>query len=179
MKSVLVFLFTDFEEIEAISVIDVLRRGGMRVVAASLTGEKNVVGAHKISCLADVIGIPDEHFDAIIIPGGAGVLRLRNDKKILKFIREQYDKEKLIAAICAAPILLHDAGILEKHQYTCHFSMVSEMKNARLHEAVVRDGPIITACGPAAGINFGLAIIEFLANMPLVSEIAHGMMCDF
>jgi 4-methyl-5(b-hydroxyethyl)-thiazole monophosphate biosynthesis len=179
MKSALVFLFTDFEEIEAISTIDVLRRGGVRVVAASLTGEKIVVGAHKILCLADVVGIPDEHFDAIIIPGGAGVLGLRSDKKLLKFIREQYDKEKLIAAICAAPILLHDMGILEKHHYTCHFSMISEMKNARLREAVVRDGNIITACGPAAGINFGLAIAEFLATMPSVREIAHGMMCDF
>ncbi|MDR1303551.1 MAG: DJ-1/PfpI family protein, partial [Puniceicoccales bacterium] len=151
----------------------------MRVVMASLTGEKIVVGAHKISCLADAVGISDDHFDAIIIPGGAGVLRLKNDKNMLKFVREQYDKEKLIAAICAAPILLHDLGILEKHQYTCHFSMISEMKNARLDEAVVRDGNVITGCGPAAGINFGLAIVEFLENMSLVSEIARGMMCDF
>ncbi|MDR0590932.1 MAG: DJ-1/PfpI family protein [Puniceicoccales bacterium] len=179
MKSALIFLFTDFEEIEAISAVDVLRRAGVCVVVASLTGEKIVVGAHKISCLADIVGIPDDHFDAIVIPGGAGVLQLRNDKKLLKFIHEQYDKGKLIAAICAAPILLHDLGILEKHQYTCHFSMISEMKNARLDEAVVRDGNVITGCGPAAGINFGLAIVEFLENMVSVSEIARGMMCDF
>jgi 4-methyl-5(b-hydroxyethyl)-thiazole monophosphate biosynthesis len=179
MKSALIFLFTDFEEIEAISAVDVLRRAGTRVVVASLTGEKIVVGAHKISCLTDIVGIPDDHFDAVIIPGGGGVLRLRSDKNLLKFIGEQYDKGKLIAAICAAPILLYDLGILEKHQYTCHFSMISEMKNARLDEAVVRDSNVITGCGPAAGINFALAIVEFLENMPLVSEIAHGMMCDF
>ncbi|MDR1590402.1 MAG: DJ-1/PfpI family protein [Puniceicoccales bacterium] len=178
MKSALVFLFTDFEEIEAISTIDVLRRGGINVVVVSLTGEKNVVGAHKIVCLADVIGIPENDFDAIIIPGGHGVLQLRSDKKLLKFIQEQYDKGKLMAAICAAPILLHDGGILDKHHYTCHFSMLSELKEGRVHELVVSDGNVITACGPAAGINFGLAILEFFANVAVVREVAHGMMCD-
>jgi 4-methyl-5(b-hydroxyethyl)-thiazole monophosphate biosynthesis len=178
MKSALVFLFTDFEEIEAISTIDVLRRGGINVVVASLTNEKNVAGAHKIVCLADVVGIPDRDFDAIVIPGGPGVLRLRNDKNMLKFIQEQYDKGKLMAAICAAPILLHDGGILDKHHYTCHFSMLSELKEGRIHELVVSDGNVITACGPGAGINFGLAILEFFENVSLVREVAHGMMCD-
>jgi 4-methyl-5(b-hydroxyethyl)-thiazole monophosphate biosynthesis len=178
MESALVFLFTDFEEIEAISTIDVLRRGGVNVIVTSLTNEQTVVGAHKITCLADVIGIPENDFDAIIIPGGPGVLRLRNDKKISKFIQEQYDNGKLIAAICAAPVLLHDIGILEKHRYTCHFSMVSELKEARIHELVVSDGNVITACGPGAGIKFGLAILEFFANVSLVREVAHGMMCD-
>jgi 4-methyl-5(b-hydroxyethyl)-thiazole monophosphate biosynthesis len=176
MKSALIFLFTGFEEIEAVSTIDVLRRGGIRVVSASLTGEKNVTGAHQITCLADVIGIPEENFDAILIPGGPGVFHLRSDKNISKFIREQYDEGKLIAAICAAPVLLHDAGILENHRYTCHFSVLSELSDARTHEAVVSDGNVITACGPGAGINFGLAIVEFFSNIPLVREIAHGMM---
>ncbi|MDR3317255.1 MAG: DJ-1/PfpI family protein [Puniceicoccales bacterium] len=178
MKSVLIFLFNDFEEVEAISTIDVLRRGGIEVIIASLTGEKNVIGAHKITCVADIIGIPEDDFDAIIIPGGSGVLSLRNDEKILKMIRRHYDKGKLIAAICAAPILLHDMGILEKHHYTCHFSMISEMKDARTHELVVSDGNMITGCGPAAAINFGLAIVEFFSNIQTVRQIAHVMMCD-
>jgi 4-methyl-5(b-hydroxyethyl)-thiazole monophosphate biosynthesis len=178
MKSALVFLFTDFEEIEAISTIDVLRRGGINVVTASLTDEKYVVGAHKITCLADVVDIPKDDFDAVVIPGGPGVLRLRNDKKISKFIREQYDNGKLMAAICAAPVLLYDGDILDKHHYTCHFSMLQELKEGRIHESVVSDGNVITACGPGAGIKFGLAILDFLANMPVVREVAHGMMCD-
>ncbi|MDR1435327.1 MAG: DJ-1/PfpI family protein [Puniceicoccales bacterium] len=179
MKSALIFLFPDFEEIEAISTIDVLRRGKMEVIVASLVGEKSIRGAHGISCEADVIGIPEKNFDAIIIPGGSGVLRLRKDKILTKFIFEQYNLGKLIAAICAAPVLLHDSGILEKHRYTCHFSMVSELKNASLRESVVSDGNVITARGPAAAINFGLAILEFFENMTDIREVSHGMMCDF
>jgi 4-methyl-5(b-hydroxyethyl)-thiazole monophosphate biosynthesis len=83
-----------------------------------------------------------------------------------------------VAAICAAPILLHDLGILDKHHHTAHFSMKDELKDARTHELAVMDGNIITGCGPAGGINFGLAILEYLANMMIVREVAHGMMCD-
>jgi 4-methyl-5(b-hydroxyethyl)-thiazole monophosphate biosynthesis len=179
MKSALIILFPDFEEIEAIGTIDVLRRGKMEVLAASLAGGKRVTGAHGISCEADVIGIPEKNFDAIIIPGGPGVLRLRNDKILIKFILEQYNLGKLIAAICAAPVLLNDSGILEKHHYTCHFSMISELKNASLHESVVSDGNVITACGPAAAINFGLAILRFFESIAVIRKVSHEMMCNF
>jgi 4-methyl-5(b-hydroxyethyl)-thiazole monophosphate biosynthesis len=178
MKTAVIVLFTDFEEIEAISTIDVLRRGGVKVTVASLTEELAVTGAHGITCLADVVGIPRENFDALIIPGGPGVLRLRGDKKLLTTAQSAYDEGKLIGAICAAPILLHDLGILEQHHYTCHFSMVKELKAARTHELVVSDGNLITGCGPGAGIKFGLAILEFLESMASAREVAHGMMSD-
>ncbi|MDR2200679.1 MAG: DJ-1/PfpI family protein [Puniceicoccales bacterium] len=179
MKKAVIVLFTDFEEIEAISTIDVLRRGGVKVTVASLTDELAVTGAHGITCFADVIAIPEGDFDALIIPGGPGVLRLRGDKALAKIIQNAYDEGKLIGAICAAPILLHDLGILEKHHHTCHFSMAAELKEARTYESVVSDGNVITGCGPGAGIKFGLAILEFLNNVALVREVAHGMMSDF
>ncbi|MDR0418034.1 MAG: DJ-1/PfpI family protein [Puniceicoccales bacterium] len=179
MSTALIILFPGFEEIEAISTIDVLRRGGVDVTIAALNGEKNITGAHHITCVADVVGIPAKEFDAIIIPGGAGVLRLRHNTEIENLIRKQYESGRLVAAICAAPILLHDLEILNKHRHTAHFSMKDTLKDALVHELTVVDGNIITGCGPASGINFSLAILEYLINITLVREIAHGMMCDY
>ncbi|MDR1367071.1 MAG: DJ-1/PfpI family protein [Puniceicoccales bacterium] len=178
MSTALIILFPGFEEIEAISTIDVLRRGGIGVTMAALDGEKNITGAHHITCVADVVGIPTEEFDAIIIPGGAGVLRLRHNTEIKNLIRKQYESGKLVAAICAAPILLHDLEILDKHRHTAHFSMKDELKDAQVHELTVVDGNIITGCGPAGGINFALAILEYLVSIAVVREVAHGIMCD-
>ncbi|MDR2807308.1 MAG: DJ-1/PfpI family protein [Puniceicoccales bacterium] len=178
MKSALIILFPDFEEIEAVSTIDVLRRGGMRVVLTAINSESNVVGAHGITCIADDVRLPEDLFDAVIIPGGPGVLRLRNDKILSKFILKHYNQGKLIAAICAAPLLLHDLGILDKHNYTCHFSVTATLKNAQHNESVVCDKNVITACGPAAGINFGLAILKFFESIQNVRDIAYGMMCN-
>jgi 4-methyl-5(b-hydroxyethyl)-thiazole monophosphate biosynthesis len=94
-------------------------------------------------------------------------------------IRRQYESGRLVAAICAAPILLHDLKILDKHHYTAHFSMEKELKGARFHELVISDGNVITGCGPAAGINFGLAILKYLDSIESVRVISHGMMCDY
>jgi 4-methyl-5(b-hydroxyethyl)-thiazole monophosphate biosynthesis len=178
MKTALVILFPNFEEIEAVATIDVLRRGNVDVTVASLHGEKNVTGAHKITCMADVVGIPAEDFDALIIPGGPGIAQLRHSEKLEELILRQYEAGRLLAAICAAPLLLQDVGILDKHHHTAHFSLAEELPDARTHELVVSDGNVITGCGPAGGINFGLAILKYLENMESVRGVMHGMMCD-
>ena len=177
MSSALILLFDGVEKVEAISVIDVLRRGRIDVTTASI---KNTVvtGAHQVKLTADVVGIPKNIYDVVVIPGGPGVLALRHNAQIENLIQKQYESSRLVAAICAAPIILNDLGILEKHRHTAHFSMVNNLPNARLHEMVVTDGHVITACGPAAGINFGLAILEHLTTVDSAKEVAHAMMCD-
>ena len=177
MSSALVLLFDGVEEIEAISAIDVLRRGRIDVTTASIKNA-TVTGAHQIKLTADIVGIPQNVYDAVVIPGGPGILALRHNAQIENLIQQQYESSRLVAAICAAPIILNDLGILEKHRYTAHASMINELPNARLHEMVVTDGHVITACGPAAGVNFGLAILKYLTTVDLAKGVAHAMMCD-
>ena len=175
MTSALLLLFDGVEETEAIATIDVLRRGQIDVTTASLSG-KTITSSHQVKITADVEGIPDNTYDAVIIPGGS--LAIRHNAQIENLVQKQYESGRLVAAICAAPIILHDLGILEKHHYTAHYSMVDELPKARLHEPVVIDGCVITGCGPAAGINFGLAILKYLTSVSGAQRVAHAMMCD-
>ncbi|MDE6576412.1 MAG: DJ-1/PfpI family protein [Opitutales bacterium] len=181
MSTACVLLFDGFEEIEAISTVDVLRRGGVEVMTASLAAP-TVTGAHQLALKAETsiedlrTGKSQALFDALIIPGGPGVLQWRHNPVVSGLIQQYYQASHLVAAICAAPILLYDLGILEKHRYTAHFSMEELTPHARLHELVVTDGNIITGCGPAAGIPFGLAILRYLTNTEIVKKVAHGMM---
>lgn len=174
MKALLV-LFNGFEELEAVSTIDLLRRGKVDVTTVAIGGQQEVTGSHNLTLLADTAQIPEELYDALIIPGGPGVLALRHHATVENLIQQYYNNQRIVAAICAAPILLSDLGLLKNHQYTAHFSMLRELPEAQSQERVVVDGKLITGSGPAAGMHFGLAILQALSNLEVVREVAHAL----
>ena len=169
MTSVIVFLAEGFEEIEASTIIDVLRRSKIKVTIVNLIS-KEVKGAHSIKIISDV-NINEvilEHFDAVILPGGSpGNKNLKDNKKVIEIIKEAFSKNKLIAAICAAPAVLSETGILEGKKCTIYPGMESELKKGGgipQKDWIVEDGNIITSQGPATALPFAIKIVEKLIN---------------
>ncbi len=176
MKRVLCLLENGFEEIEAVTPVDVLRRAGVEVVLAGVSGME-VTGKCDIRIQADALlkNVSGADFDALFLPGGPAVKGLRKNDKVLGLIREFSGKDKLIAAICAAPLLLNDAGILEGRKFTAHFSTTGELPE-NSGERVVSDGTFITSRGAGTALEFGLEIVEVLCGAAVRDEVAAAIM---
>lgn len=172
-KRILTILAPGFEEIEAITPIDILRRANIEVLIASLDNEKLVAGRNGLSIEANVklSELLGTNFDGIILPGGPGAKRLRNDERVLKLVKELYANNRMIAAICAAPTVLFDAGILEGKQYTAHFSTKDELQNIQEDQAVVIDKNLITSQGAGTALPFAFAIVEALLGHEIANKI--------
>lgn len=172
-KEVLVILHQDFEEIEAVTPIDLLRRAGIIVHTASSTNELEVESRGHIKIKADSLLTDhvDTLYDALIIPGGPGIFKIRNHSLIQKKIHEYHNSQKCIACICAAPLLLLDKGLNEKIAMTCHPSVQSEFSSLD-SRATVRDKHIITSKGAGTALAFSLAIIEYLLDEDIAKSIA-------
>jgi protein deglycase len=164
-KRVLVPLAEGFEEIEAVTIIDVLRRAELKVVVAALSG-RTVTGAHGIAIAADCelgdtkIG----EFDAIALPGGMpGAKHLRESPAVLQRLREAASAGKLVAAICAAPTALEAAGLLSGKNATSFPG--HDLPSAKYStERVVLDGNILTSRGPGTAFDFALKLVELLSS---------------
>ncbi len=182
MKKILLFLAEGFEEVEALTVVDYLRRMDIVVDTCSITEEKEVKGAHEIIVLADKIlneieGPKD--YDGIVIPGGMpGATNLRDEEKVIKLVQEFNHEEKLIAAICAGPIVLERAGILEGREVTSYPGFEGELKGIYKEELVVQDKNIITARGPAVAVYFALKILENLLDRNRVEDLKKDILLD-
>ena len=179
MAKVLMPLAQGFEEIEAISVVDILRRAKIEVVLAGLLPGP-VVGAHDISITpgTTIDAVDASNFDMIILPGGQpGTDNLNTDKRIHKLLSKFASKKKLIGAICAAPIVLAAAGLLSGKKATCYPSYRDQL-NGGIYEdtPVVCDGNLITSQGPGTAINFGLAITARLAGYRTSDEISKAIL---
>ena len=163
VKKALLILTDGFEEIEAVTPIDLLRRAGIEVVTAGL-GKEWVQGRQGVTVKADtvlnrVIGI----FDALILPGGPGHKALAESERVLKLTRDYFRDRILCCAICAAPKVFAAAGILDGKNYTCYPGSLDDFSNGvYIDKEVVRDGNIITSAGPGTAIPFSLCIIEAL-----------------
>jgi 4-methyl-5(b-hydroxyethyl)-thiazole monophosphate biosynthesis len=172
----LVFLAQGFEEIETVTIIDVLRRGGIEVKVVSLKDEI-VEGAHSVKIVSDTIidHIELSNFDAIIIPGGnPGFINLRNDSRVIELIKRAYISNKLIAAICAGPAVLSDAGILKNKYCTIYPGMEEELEKGQgkvKKELVVVDKNIITSQGPATALLFAIKIVEKILGKEVAGSI--------
>ncbi|MEG1441965.1 MAG: DJ-1/PfpI family protein [Oscillospiraceae bacterium] len=156
-----------FEETEAVATFDVISRCniGIKTVNINIGNAENVRGSHGISLKAD-IGIDEVDFkniDGIILPGGMpGTLNLKNDKHVRKLIEFCVDNEKIIAAICAAPMILGHLGILKGLNATCFPGVEDDLDGAILsNDAVVRDDNIITANGAGAVFGFAAEIANY------------------
>ncbi len=178
MNKIIIPLATGFEEIEAITSIDVLKRAEVNVETVALE-DLEVEGAHGIKIIADKLinEVEIEDVAGIVLPGGMpGSTNLRTDIRVLKVIKEVEQKEGLIAAICAAPIVLAAAGILAGRSVTSYPGFESELESAHyLPDRVVRDGNLITAKGPGVTLEFALELIEYIVGPEKAAELKGEM----
>jgi len=174
---VLCLLAPGFEEIEAVTPVDLLRRAGADVVVAALEGLDVVTGRSAIGLRPDALlyDVQDLEFDLLLLPGGPGVKGLRADGRAARLAKSFADAGKPVAAICAAPTVLHDAGLLAGRRYTAHFSVMDELKTAS-GERVEEDDLIITSRGAGTAVDFGLAVVRRLYGPEKAAEIAQAIM---
>ncbi len=178
MAKVLIPLAQGCEEIEAVTVIDILRRAGIEVVSASLDGQP-VVASRGVALLADVVldAVLHDHFDMIVLPGGQpGSNNLKADQRVMTLLQHMAQQGKYLAAICAAPSVLASAGLLDGRQATSFpgaldkFSLVNQQP-----DAVVEDGTLITSRGPGTAMDFALVLVERLAGKAKRFEVETGL----
>lgn len=175
---VYVFLAEGFEEIEALSPVDILRRGGVETKTVGI-GSKTVTGSHNITVLCDLSEneVDFDAVDAIVLPGGMpGTLNLEKNQTVNKVIDFAYKNRKIIGAICAAPSILGKKGILEGKSATCFPGFEKDLSGARvLDMPVVRDGEIITSCGAGAALEFGFCLLAALKDEPTAEKLRRNM----
>ena len=174
-KRALIILHPGFEEIEAITAIDLLSRANVEIFQASVSDEELVTGRSGITLkttdpLSEVIG----HFDVTILPGGPGIMKLRQNPIICQRLKQAHKSGGMIACICAAPLLLKDAGLLTGLEYTAHPSTSEELDQALL-ESIVQDGQVITSRGAGTATEFALAIVDQLCGSHAAKEIAQSI----
>lgn len=181
MKRVLVPLAEGFEELEAVTIIDVLRRAGIDVVVASL-GESPVAGSHGIRIAADtpLAALAEQEFDMIAMPGGMpGADHLKKDARIVELIRHLRQQGKPVAAICAAPMVLAAAGLLDGRRATSYPGFLKDAKQtAVVDDAVVNDDGIITSRGPGTALDFALALVAELAGSGARNDVEAALQRD-
>lgn len=172
MKRVLVPLAEGFEELEAVTIVDILRRAGIEVVIASLAGSP-VTGSHGIRIAADtpLAALAEQDFDMIALPGGMpGAEHLKADPRIAQLIRTHRAKGRPVAAICAAPMVLAAAGVLDGRRATSYPGFLQDAGHTTVSdEAVVADAGVITSRGPGTALDFALALVAELAG-PAASD---------
>lgn len=173
----LVFLATGFEEIETVTVVDVLRRADINVTVAGLTSAV-IEGKHEMKVIPDksIDEVLVEDFDAIIVPGGnPGYKNLRKDPRVITMVKKAAASNKILAAICAGPTVLSDAGVLEGKECTIYPGMEEELEaggGKPKQDMVVVDGNIITSRGPATALPFSLKLAELLAGKQVAEAVS-------
>ncbi|CAA6679060.1 MULTISPECIES: DJ-1 family glyoxalase III [unclassified Lentimonas] len=175
-KRALILLHPGFEEIEAVTPIDLLSRAGVEVVQAALDDTLLVLGRSGITLQAthSLADVADETFDAIILPGGPGIMQIRKHPQICKLLQQQFAADRLIGCICAAPLLLLDAELHTDLRYTCHPAAEHELSDA-LTATVVQDGTIITSRGAGTATEFALQLVSQLTDQSTADTIADSV----
>ena len=179
MKKVYLFLAEGYEEVEALTVVDLVRRAGMELETVSITGNKEVRGVHDICVKADrsFDEINCEDADMLVLPGGKpGFANLEAYEPLMKQVDSFANKGKYIAAICAAPTIFGKRGLLKGKKACCYPNMEIDLKEAIIsYENVCVDGNIITSRGVGTTIEFALAIIEILTDGQNAENIAKSI----
>lgn len=182
MKKVLIPLADGFEEIEALAVVDILRRAGVEVIVAGTT-EGPIQGRNMIKVIADIYidSVKDQDFDMIVLPGGGvGTENLKKDIRIKEIVERLNKKGRFITAICAAPTILSAFGITAGKTITSHPTVKSMFHKERFSEdRVVSDGNIITSQGPGTAIEFAFKLVEVLLGKGKVVEVNRGVLAKW
>jgi len=181
MGRICVLLAPGFEEIEAITVIDVLRRAELETVTLSI-GAVSVQGAHGITVQADGVlaSHDDELFDLIVLPGGMpGSTHLRDDDRVQALLSAQHQRNGKLAAICAAPIALSRAGVLKQRTATSYPGFEEQLDcGSYRNDTVVVDGPITTSRGPGTALAFALSLVSQLRGPDAAAALAQRMLIE-
>ncbi|WP_296033649.1 DJ-1 family glyoxalase III [Dorea sp.] len=179
MKKVCVFLADGFEEIEGLAVIDLLRRAKIYVDTISITDDYMVHGAHGINVQTEALfdEVDFSEFDMVVLPGGMpGTLNLNDHAGVRHVVRKYADEGRFVGAICAAPTVLSNLGILDGKHVTCYPGVMDQIEGATLiRTAVVIDGNIITSQGAGTAIDFALKLIEVLEGAEKAKEIEESI----
>ena len=185
MAKVVILLAEGFEELEAVAIIDVLRRAEIEIVSAGLK-EGPVSSARNINIIPDTVidTISSDDYDMIVLPGGIpGSDNLNADERVINLIKDFNTKGKMTGAICAAPYVLANAGILDGKHATSYPSFKDKLGSAVYEEkTVVEDGNVLTSRGPGTALCFGLAIVEKFEGKEKADQIKEAMLiqqvCD-
>ena len=182
MARVLLPLADGFEDIEAITVVDVLRRGGVEVVLASIHDRLEVRSAQGITMKADArfADVADEDYEAIVLPGGGeGTENLKNSDALIRRLQRQNDEDRLLCAICAGPTVLVEAGVIADGLHvTCYPTCQMELDRPWSPAPVVADGNIITGQAPGSAMLFALVVLQTLAGELVVGKVARGLVTN-
>ena len=180
MSKVYVFLAEGFEEIEGLTVVDLLRRAKIETEMVSIMETKQVKGSHGIEVSADSLFADNDYADAelLVLPGGMpGTLNLGNHEGLCELLKKHYGEDKMIAAICAAPSVFGQLGFLNGRIATCYPGFESKLEGAIiLSTKVAVDGNVITSKGLGTAIDFSLKLIEQLTDLNTAMEISEGIM---
>lgn len=179
MSRVCVFLADGFEEIEGLTVVDILRRAGVETQMVSVSDERMVTGSHQIPIRTDVCikDVDFAHTEALVLPGGMpGTLRLGECKALTEQLVQFHKEGKKVAAICAAPSVLGDLGILDGKKACCYPGFESRLAGAQVvYDKVVSDGNVTTSRGMGTAIPFALSLVEQLVSKEKAAELKKGI----
>ncbi len=179
MKKVLVPLAPGFEEIETITVVDILRRAGARVTLAGAC-DGPIEGSRGVKVVPDCLldSVSEGDFELIVLPGGQpGTANLQKSERTLAILRKMREDGKKIAAICAAPLVLQTAGLLKGRAVTSHPSVQDKLTQVSYRDdRVVVDGNMITSRGPGTAMEFAFALVEILFDKQRVETVNNGVM---
>ena len=179
MSKVLIFMAEGHEEIEALTVVDLLRRAGIDIYTVSITGEKKVTGSHGIITVCDKLieTVNFDDADMLVLPGGMpGTIHLGECELLMDQVHGFNTSKKGLAAICAAPTVFGKAGLLEGKTATCYPGMEGDLKGANTStDAVCHDGHIITSRGMGTAIPFALEIIRTFQGDEAAEKLAKSI----
>ena len=164
MKKIAVLFHDGFEELEALSVVDVMRRANVECTMVGMD-KLEALSAHQIKILMDrIYDETIETYDAVVIPGGMpGAPNLRDDPRVIELVKKFNVDNKIIGAICAGPIVLEKAGVIKEKTVTCYPGFETQLNSANYQEALVlKDGNIVTGKGPGAALAFAYTLLEAL-----------------
>lgn len=179
MSKLGIFMADGCEEIEGLTVVDLVRRAGIEIEMISVSGEKNVTGSHKIAFQTDVSKADADFasYDGIVLPGGMpGTTHLMEDDTVNRVIKEFATSGKLVAAICAAPSVLGNAGLLEGKKATCYPGVEGKLTGADfVTDPVAKDGNIITSRGLGTAIDFAAEIVAYLKDQEAAKSLKESI----
>lgn len=178
MKTALVLFADGSEELEAVTIVNILRRAGITVTLAGLSAGA-LRGSRGVTIVPDTTldAVLHDSFDMIVLPGGQpGTRHLQADARVLKLVQQMAGLGRYVAAICAAPSVLASAGLLDGKRATCFPTCLDEFPNVDLQTAaIVEDGKIITSRGPGTAMDFALLLVERLAGYAKRNEVEAGL----
>ncbi len=180
------FLAEGFEEVEALTPLDLLRRGGADIVTVCVSPDRDslhVTGAHGITVRADLSLnraadlLSRDDLEMVILPGGMpGTKNLDANETVHAFITKAVEKGAFVAAICAAPMILGKRGLLEGKRATCYPGFEKYLVGAEVGGRVIRDGHIITACGVGAAVEFGLELVAVIKDYETAGKVSEAIL---